>query len=52
VNAISVLPRESRDWTVADLDGLPDDGRASGSEELRVETPFPLVITPSTLVNR
>jgi Uma2 family endonuclease len=29
-----------------------ETGRACGSAELRVERPFPLTITPSTLVNR
>jgi Uma2 family endonuclease len=29
-----------------------ETGRASGSQELRVDTPFPLVITPSALVKR
>jgi Uma2 family endonuclease len=29
-----------------------ESGRASGSQELRVEAPFPLVITPSALVKR
>jgi hypothetical protein len=29
-----------------------ETGRASGSTPLRVERPFPVVITPSALVNR
>ncbi len=41
MTTMTVMPRESRDWTVDDLDLLPDDGLQYG---LLLVTPTPIPV--------
>jgi hypothetical protein len=61
---MTVMPRQSYDWTVDDLESLPDDGlqyelldgayvevaRADGDEGADVISPFAVRVVPSGLI--